>query len=427
MSFTSAPRDLALAAAGRGVSVIGDEVALLALLLWAAGVGHGPAVVAALVLAAALPQLLLAPVSGTVVDRVPARALIATTSTVQALACLGLAATVAQGASPAAVVALVVVLNLGMSLVSPAWTALLPEIVGRADVARGLAALQTATATAALVGPVVGGALVGSAGAAMALVVDAASFLLLAVAVLAIRSDHRPGPGAARERGAVWRGVRLLGADPVLRRVVGLLVAMILAMGAVNVAEVFLITRALGAEPLAYGLVGASFAVGLVVGSRLAARRTEQRGLLRRIVAATLTMAAAIVVVGLSPTVLVAGAATFAVGVGNGLLNVSGQTLLVRRTPPAVLGRTVAAFQGAVGAAMIAATALGGVLLGVLEVRTVVVGCGVFALVAIALVGVRLLRATAGVEDTDARAEADGGEDDADATAAAPAAPARVS
>jgi MFS family permease len=225
----------------------------------------------------------------------------------------------------------------------------------------------------------------------------------------------------------VWRGVRLLGADPVLRRVVGLLVAMILAMGAVNVAEVFLITRALGAEPLAYGLVGASFAVGLVVGSRLAARRTEQRGLLRRIVAATLTMAAAIVVVGLSPTVLVAGAATFAVGVGNGLLNVSGQTLLVRRTPPAVLGRTVAAFQGAVGAAMIAATALGGVLLGVLEVRTVVVGCGVFALVAIALVGVRLLRATAGVEDTDARAEADGGEDDADATAAAPAAPARVS
>jgi MFS family permease len=423
MSFTSAGRDLALAAGGRAVSVVGDEVALLALLLWAAGVGHGATVVAALVLAAALPQLLLAPVSGTVVDRVPARALIATVSTMQALACLGLAAAVAWGTSPVVVVGLVVVLNLGMSLVSPAWTALLPAIVGRDEVARGLAAVQTATATAALVGPVVGGALVGAAGAAAALVVDGVSFLLLAGVVLAIRSDHRPAAGAARERGAVWRGVRLLAADVVLRRVVGLLVAMILAMGAVNVAEVFLVTRTLGGGPLAYGLVGAAFAVGLVVGSRLAARRTDQRGLLRRVVGATSTMAAAIVAVGLAPSLLVAGLGTFTVGVGNGLLNVSGQTLLVRRTPPELLGRTVAAFQGAVGAAMIATTAVGGVLLGVLDTRAVVVGCGVFALVVIAVVGARLLRASTSTTDP----LPEGGGDDADAPAAAPAAPARVS
>jgi MFS family permease len=120
---------------------------------------------------------------------------------------------------------------------------------------------------------------------------------------------------------------------------------------------------------------------------------------------------------------LVAGLGTFAVGVGNGLLNVSGQTLLVRRTPPELLGRTVAAFQGAVGAAMIAATAVGGVLLGVLDTRAVVVGCGVFALVVIALVGARLLRSTASLTDE----LVEGGDDDADVPAAAPAAPARVS
>ena len=49
MSFRSSSRDIAVVAAGRAVSLVGDEVALVALLLWASDQGHGAGVVAALV------------------------------------------------------------------------------------------------------------------------------------------------------------------------------------------------------------------------------------------------------------------------------------------------------------------------------------------------------------------------------------------
>jgi MFS family permease len=392
MSFTSARRDLALVAGGRGLSVIGDEVALIALLLWASAEGHGPLVVAALVMAAALPQLLMAPVSGTLVDRLPARALIAGASAGMALACAALVPALGVG-SVWPVVALVVVLNIGQTIVSPAWTALLPEIVGREHIARGMSVVQTVTAAAALAGPAVGGLLVGVAGTGAALLVDAASFALLAGAVLLLRTDRRPEHGAAREAGAVWRGVRLLAGDPVLRGVVILIGSTVLVLGAVNVAEVFLVTQTLGASPAAYGAIGALFAVGLMTGARLARRDSEDVVLVRRIVMATVLMSIAIAVLGLAPTVWVAAAASVAVGVGNGALNVTGQALLVRRSPADALGRVFAALQGIVGAGMLVATGLGGVLLGVLGTREVVTGCGVLAAVLLVAVYTGLLRA----------------------------------
>ena len=64
-------------------------------------------------------------------------------------------------------------------------------------------------------------------------------------------------------------------------------------------------------------------------------------------------------------------------------------SLLVNRP----LGRVFAALQGIVGAGMLVATGLGGVLLGVLGTREVVTGCGVLAAVLLVAVYTGLLRA----------------------------------
>jgi MFS family permease len=102
-------------------------------------------------------------------------------------------------------------------------------------------------------------------------------------------------------------------------------------------------------------------------------------------------MAVAMVVLGLAPTLAVAALASMAVGVGNGMLNVLAQSIFVRRSPADVLGRVFAALQGVVGAAMLVATGLGGLLLGVIDVRTVIVGCGAVAVVALLAVSRPLL------------------------------------
>ncbi len=392
MSFRNGRADLAVVAIGRGLSVLGDEVALIALLVWASLSGHGAVAVAALVMAAALPQLVAAPVAGLLVDRTPARRLIATVSLLQAVGCVALVPAVASG-SVAAVVGLVALLNLGQAVAGPAWQALVPSLVAADRLTRALATVQTATATAALVGPAVGGLLVGLAGTSVALAVDAVSFALLAVAALAVRRDRRPDPAAGRARGEAMAGVRLIAGDAVLRGVIVVVGSMVLAAGAINVAEVFLITQTLGASATAYGFVGALFAVGLLLGANLARRDRTDVCLARMLVVATVAMAVATVVLGLAPTVAVAALASFGIGVGNGVLNVATQTLVVRRTPRPVLGRVFAALQAVVGAAMLVATALGGVLLTLFDTRAVVVGCGLFAAAVLVTVGTAVLRA----------------------------------
>ncbi len=77
MSFTSARRDVHLVAAAKSVSWLGDEVALVALLLHAQGAGRGAGTVAGLLIANTLPLVLLSGVVGRLVDRVDNRLLLA--------------------------------------------------------------------------------------------------------------------------------------------------------------------------------------------------------------------------------------------------------------------------------------------------------------------------------------------------------------
>jgi MFS family permease len=386
MSFTSAQRrDLALVATGRGLSLLGDEVAVLGLVLWASVRGEGPLAVTALVVAAALPQLVAAPLAGLLADRLPTRRLVATVSVLQSAVVLGLVAAVGTGSLPLVVVG-VLALNVGQSVANPAWQALVPTIAPGDDLPRALSLLQTVTAGAMLLGPAVGGLLVGSIGITAALAVDAVSFLLLAGVALALRTERRPERGE-REKGAAWAGVRLVASVPLLRAMFVLLATTLLAIGAVNVAEVFLLTQTLDASPQVYGAIGALFALGLMAGATAGRRRLGVRASARLLVVVLAWMSAALVVLGLAPTLVVAGAATFAVGLGNGLLNVLVQSIVVRRTPEAVLGRVFAALSALVGAGMIVATTTGGALLALIGVRELIVGCALLSLVVIALVG----------------------------------------
>src|SRR6476646_10468951 len=91
MSFTNGRRDVTLVAAAKGVSWLGDEVALVALTLHTQASGGGAAGVAALLIANTLPIVLLSGPVGRLVDRYDNRLLLAASSIVQLLACAALA------------------------------------------------------------------------------------------------------------------------------------------------------------------------------------------------------------------------------------------------------------------------------------------------------------------------------------------------
>src|SRR3954469_13458730 len=118
MSFTpdgSRWSDVYLAAAARGVSACGDFLAATALALALQQVGAGGMAVSGLLLAAALPLAVLAPVTGRIADRVDSRKLLIGVGAGQAAVCTALAFT----GNRVLVIALVAVLASGLAVTQP--------------------------------------------------------------------------------------------------------------------------------------------------------------------------------------------------------------------------------------------------------------------------------------------------------------------
>ena len=315
------------------------------------------------------------------VDRLPTKLIVISVSLMQAVVCVGLTLT----SSPVLTVLLVALLNAGQALSSPAWFTVIPAIVPEDRQPAALSTSQAAASGAAIVGPAAGGLIVGLGGTTTALLVNGATFLVLAGCAALLQRQRRPERESASEtpRRETLAGVAFLRSDRVLLTLLVVLTVFVVAVGAVNVAEVFLITRVLGANATAYGAVGAAFASGLLVGALLARRQLRDTAKVREVSYSILVMAVGLGACGLSPNVASVAVASAFVGIGNGVLNVRAQQLLMSRTQSAVLGRVMAALNACVSAASIVALVLGGALLQVMSPRAIFVSA--------ALVGVAML------------------------------------
>ncbi|MEV0003323.1 MFS transporter [Micromonospora sp. NPDC050980] len=385
MSFTpgsSRWSDVWLATTARGVSSCGDFLAATALTLALQSAGAGGLAVSGLLLAATLPLVALAPLTGRLADRVDSRVLLVTAGLVQAGICVALA----YAKDPVLVVALVALLATGLAVTQPVLAALVPVMVRAADLPRAGALNQTAGTLGALAGPALAGLLVGQFGTRVPLLVDAVSYLALVVAGLLIRT-RRGGRGVAADvAGAATPGWRLR-RDPLLLVMVGSVAAVVGAVGAINVIEVFFIRETLDSSTIVYGLVTGSWTLGIVLGAWLFAR------VARRLADDGALLGAGLVLLGGCCLAVLASAAVPSAwllvpiwllgGVGNGGNNVFDQLLLARRVPEVARGRAFAAFGAAVQGAGMGGYLVGGLLLEVADPRSLVAACGVVGLLVV--------------------------------------------
>jgi len=380
--------DLTLLAVLRGVSFLGDFAALTALYLRLAPAHHAWAI-AALSIAASLPLVALAPVAGSVVDRTPAKRLLVYLGLGQAAICVALG----HWHGLDATIVLMAALSCLVAFSMPGYTALVPVVAGEENVARAQGVLQSSQAIASVAGPVVGGLLVGATGQSWPLYLDAISFVAAAFVTTLLHRDRRPSAatlvaevGAQKE--GMMAGIQLIFGDGLLRVIMVTVSVFMLSLGMVNIAEVFFVTQTLHGTATEYGLVGASFGVGAVVGSLLAQRLAQApRRLARTVIIAIIVIGAALGVEGLVTRVGYVYPPMVVIGVAAGFANVAAMTLFTVRTPERMRGRMFAAFGGVFTACELAATALGGVVLTVLAPRTVFQIGGVAATVTALVLG----------------------------------------
>ncbi|HUY42387.1 MAG TPA: MFS transporter [Acidimicrobiales bacterium] len=384
-------RDVHLLAIFRGVSFLGDSLALVALYLRVAPLGHAWAI-AALAVASSLPLVLLTPVAGLVVDRVRAKPLLVSLGVVEALICSGLG----YWHSIASAIFLLFALNVVVAFSMPGYSALVATITGTEYFTRAQGALQGAQGVASILGPILGGLLVGATGQSWPLYIDAISFASCALGTLFIKHERRPDP--ATRRGAkedMMAGILLIGRDSLLRPVLVNVFIFLLALGTVNVAEVFYVTVTFHGTALAYGLIGASFGLGTIGGSLFASRLEHgQVKMTRSLTLAVVLVGALMTTIGFVANVAQIYPFMTLIGIAVGVANVTANSLFAVRSPEHLRGRVFAALSAALTTAEIGATVVGGAVLSVIAPRTVFrLGGGIATLTAV-IFGVLAIRAS---------------------------------
>ncbi|RKN24064.1 MFS transporter [Micromonospora musae] len=398
MSFTTASSrwsDVWLATAARGISSCGDFLAASALTLALQSAGAGGLAVSGLLLAATLPLVVLAPLTGRLADRVDSRTLLVIAGLAQAGICLALA----YAERPAMMIALAGLLAVGLAVTQPVLAALVPAMVRPADLPRASALQQSAGTLGVLAGPALAGVLVGGFGTRLPLLLDAASYLALVAAGLLIRTRRggRRVPEKVLADGGIEPRTWRLRRDPLLLATVIGVAGVVGSVGAINVVEVFFIRETLHSSTTMYGLVTGAWTLGALAGSWIFARavgRLHRDGALAGAGLALLGGCCLMVLISAAvPTALLIVPIWLVGGIFNGGNNVFGTVLMARRVPEAVRGRAFASYVGAVQGASMVGYLAGGVLLELLDPRPLVAAAGVAGLAAVGVLAVPLSRA----------------------------------
>ena len=191
-------RDLQLLVGAIFLSALGDWLALTALALHLEETTDSGIAVAALFIALWSPLVFFAGPAGLLVDRFDARPVLVAASVAQAV----VAAMLAFAGSLPPILLLTLLLGTANAVSQPAEFALIPAVVSRERIGVANAHVETARFMGFAAGPLLGGVLAGAGGTRLPLLVDAASFLVIAAAAAALRVGIRWPRPRARSRSA---------------------------------------------------------------------------------------------------------------------------------------------------------------------------------------------------------------------------------
>ncbi|MGK5675438.1 MFS transporter [Micromonospora sp. URMC 106] len=345
-------RNFGLLLAGQTVSEVGTRISGVAVPLLAAGTLDADVFqVSLLTTLAWLPYLLFSLPAGILADRADQRRLMVACDLGRAVLLLSVPA-----------VALVDRLTLGFLyavvglsgvltvLFTVAHKSMLPRLVPPDRLVDANAKLTVSQDSAELVGPTIGGVLVGLVGAARTFVVTGLAFAVSGLTLLLIR-DAPAEPASRRDRVPprveMTEGLSFIRRQPILRSILACTTVSNFFVMASSAIEVVFLLQELHAPPALVGLVFSVSAVGGLVVGAFTDRLTAWLGSARVVWVAMAAPGPLYLLMPLAQPgwgVLLYGVGLAAFSANAVLYNVATLTYRQRITPPALLGRVNAAF-----------------------------------------------------------------------------------
>jgi MFS family permease len=375
--------------AARTVSQWGDiaqftALALLVFHLTRSGLG-----VSGVVIAEILPVLLLAPLAGPLVDRLPRVAVMAGADLARVILAAALAV---WHADIAAVYAIAFGLSAGAVFFNPAAGSLLPALVKDDQLVAANSGIWSAAVLSQVILAPLAGLLTATAGYGWAFAANAASFAISALLLRGLRASEAPRPVTVTNIWAQGReALSLVGHDRLLRALAIAQALAALSAGGTSAMLVVLAARRLHTTGGGYGLLLAAIAIGAFTGPILLTRVLSR---LRRpaIVFAAFGLRGLVDLVLASVTALPAALAALAgYGIGTSTGNVAFSTLIQSHVPDKLRGRVFSAFDLIWHSMRLASLLLAGLLTDTAGIRAVYYTGGAL-LAAAALAGLTTAR-----------------------------------
>jgi MFS family permease len=339
--------------AGQSISLIGSALTAFALSVWVYQRTGSVTQLGLVYLAVFLPGILVAPVTGALVDRVDRRTVLFVTSSTGLLCALALAGLYQAGVlQPWHIYLTTAVTSILTAVQTPAVGASVPLLVGRENLGRANGMVMLAQAVAQILGPLAGGFLLATAGLPGLLLVDCASFAVALLCLLTVRlprpapaatdvtTDPAPPAGAGSsllaETAASWRYVA---AKPALVRLLAFYAVLNFAVGFV---DVLINPVVLDFAPApALGTVLAVGGLGMVLGSVLIATWGGFRRRIHGVLLFSLILGLALCGGALRPNLALVGASAFVFLFCSAIINASNRSIWQQKVEPALQGRVI--------------------------------------------------------------------------------------
>jgi predicted MFS family arabinose efflux permease len=210
------------------------------------------------------------------------------------------ALTVAHRMPPALLLMFTFVLGTGAILVAPAYQSLVPDMVPRPQVPAAAALGSISVNLARAIGPAIAGVLVARIGVAAVFGLNTATFLIYAIVVAAHPGLGGTRPSPERFIPGLRAGGRYVRRAPVVQRILLRAALFLVPASALWALLPLIATRRLGLGSGGYGVLLGALGVGAIVGAFILPQVRARLSVNALVAVASLTYAAALVVVALS-------------------------------------------------------------------------------------------------------------------------------
>ena len=350
----------------------------------------GPGGVATYLLAFSVPTILMAPITGLIVDKFSSRQVILTTAAIMGASSLSLALGLPNWWTP---IALLITACAG-AVMGPAFQAMQVTVTAPDDIPRVTGLLQSFSSAGMLVAPALGGILVSTTGYFWPFVIDAFSFWFLGFVFFMLGLNRKPVVHEDGEKIRALDGIKFVFTDNLLRSIVILLAVLVLALGSINVGEVFLVQDELGANAFIYGIAGALFATGSIVGALgTAALKLPANRHAAAMLAAIAVLIVTVFVFSIAWHWWVALVLSFIAGLGNSVLNAYAIGIVMTRAPKETLGRVNAALGAVIQSGSVSSIVISGAAIAIFGVREVFMVASILGVIVFAVFAPAVWRA----------------------------------